>query len=664
MRQVPLSFFPGCYRRCRGASPAGRSAAVTVALGAVVVRQGGRSPALTVAGMLAVAAALTLLAPAVGVVHTHDGSATAAASGALWIMVAPAVLVAALAPFRAVAALAAGSGLGLVALSRVFADLGLVLGANGVARPELWVETTEHALPVTPAAGAYLVLAGDLVAVAAGVFGTVRLAGMLSYQRDSDFAGPSAATDLGAGDGFGAPPGGSPLEASAGFDRFDRMDRTVRRNNVMTVVGLLGALLLTIGALGVPYGGGYLAARYLPVSLSVTGLIAALILAVVAATAVLVAGTLPRSLAVALLGGTALGGALPLLIAVAAVASAPTHVTTTVAIGLAGAVLLTLAGLLARVRFVAAGPGEGAAAGADGATEPIRPPSHALAVATGIFAILAGALGVAAALLPPIDAGGFEDLLYLTDGSPVPGSTVFGAAAVPLILAGIVVLVPRVAAAGRAAATLAWAGMAFAVTGALQVLGDDGLSTARSLGLISLGSGAWCGYAAAGLALVAAVLALIGMIRDSDAASTIDDDDSVSAARSASAPVAVAVGVVALVASCLPMFSTSGQISSPTILRGFAVDTWGVWAILLVILGALIAATLNGHRRVVLGLLLGAALVAAVRLVVPAHVSQATGFALRPGYAVQVGARRRARRGGCADRAERGPNHPGQCRGL
>ena len=475
-------------------------------------------------------------------------------------------------------------------------------------------------------------MAADLVALAAGVLGAIRLSGLLSFQRDSDFAG--SPIDLPA-DGFAAAPDAL-VEARPDFARFDRMDRAVRRNNVMMILGLLGALMLTVGALGLPYAGGYLAARFLPPSVGVAGLVGALVLAVIAATAVLVAGTLPRSLAVALLGGTALGGALPLLVALVAVASTPTNLTPTVWIGLAGAAILTLAGFLARVRLLDVGSGEGAGLGPDGEAGPVRPPSRALNVAIGIAAVVAGGLSVAAYFLPPINAGGLEDLLFLTDGSPVPGSTAFAAAAVPLLIAGVVALVPRIGAAGRGGATLGWAGVVFAVTGTLEVLGDDGLSTARAIGLISIGAGLWCGIAAAGAATVVAILATVSLARASDSADTVDDDDSVGAARSASAPVAVVVALIAFLASCLPTFATSGQISSPTILRGYAVDTWGVWAILLATIGALIAATLADRPVLVLGLLLGAALVAAVRLVIPAHVEAAAGFGLRPGYVLQA----------------------------
>lgn len=602
------------------------------ALTAVVVQRGGRGPALLVAGLLAASAALTLVAPIVGVVHTNDGSDTAAASGALWVMVIPAVIVGALAFVRPVAAIAAGAGLGLVGASRLFADLSLVLTPGGVARPELWVETTDHALPVTPALGSYLVLAADLVALGAGILAAIRLSALLSFQRESDFA---AAPDDQPPAGL-ATESGTAIEGRPDFARFDRMDRVVRRNNVMTVLGLVGTLMLTVGALGVPYTGGYLSARFLPPSIGVAGLVGALVLAVIAATAVLVAGTLPRSLALALLGGTAVGGALPLLVAVVAVASTPTHLTPTVWIGLAGAAILTLAGFLARVRLLNAGLREGPGQGADGEPDPVRPPSRVLDLTIGVGALAAGGLSIAALLLPPINAGGLEDLLFLTDGSPVPGSTAFGAAAVPLLAAGVAALVPRLGSAGRGAATLGWAGLVFALTGCLQILGDDGLSTARSLGLISVGSGTWCGIVAAGLAIVIAILAIVSLARASDSTATVDDDDSLGAARSASVPVAAVVAVLAVVSSCLPMFATSGQISSPTILSGYAVDTWGVWAILLAAAGALIAATLAGRPVLVLGLLIGAALVAAVRLIIPAHVDQAAGFALRPGYVVQA----------------------------
>jgi hypothetical protein len=612
-----------------------------VSLTAVVVRRGGRGAALVVAAMLALAAALALLAPKVGLVHTSDGSPTASATGALWVMVLPALLVAALAVVRPVAALAAGAGAGFVGASRFFADLAVIVTPEGVARPDLWVETTQHAFPVTPAAGAYLVLVADLVTLGAGFLAAGRLGSRLSYQRDSDFAGDTggppasrgsgAETEDFAGSGLAAPA----LEADPAFDRFDRMDRTVRRNNLMTAVGLLGALLLTVGALGVPYSGGYLSARYLPVSLGVAGLVGALVLAVIAATAVLVAGTLPRSLAVALLGGTALGGVVPLLVAVVVVATTPTHLTITVWIGLLGAILLTLAGFLARVRFVFA-PTEARSAALDsGPSGDSGRSVRSLDLIAGGLALLSAGLAIAAFLLPPINAGGLERLLFLTDGSPVPGYTLFGAAALPLLAAGVITLLPVSVQIGRAATAISWSGLAFALTAAMQVLGDDGLSAARSIGLISLGAGTWCGFGAVAAGLVAAVVAAVAMGRASDASSFVDDDESVMEARAVTTPLAVGVAVLAVVASCLPMFATAGEIQSATILRWSSVDTWGVWALLVAVLGGLLAAVLTSRPPVVLGLLLAAAAVSAVRLVVPAHVSGASGFGLRPGYAVQ-----------------------------
>jgi hypothetical protein len=316
----------------------------------------------------------------------------------------------------------------------------------------------------------------------------------------------------------------------------------------------------------------------------------------------------------------------PFLSAVVAVATAPTALTGSVWFGLAGGVLLAAAGLLTRVRPVRT---------AERDTD-VAPPSPVAALLAGIAALAAAALCVAAFLLPPLDAGGFEDLLVLSVGSPVPGPTLFGAAAISLALAGAVCLVPRLARAGRAAVMVVWAGAALAVTEVLDVLGDDGLSTARMLHLVGVGPGTWCGVAALGLAGVAAVLAAVTSRRAAEAGSTVPDDDSVASVRSVTVPIAAGLAALALVAAFLPSYGTSGQIQAPTVLRGYAVGAWGVWAVLIVTGVAAGLAAITRDRAVTVALCVAAAAVQAVRMVVPDRVSDAAGFGLRAGFVVQA----------------------------
>jgi hypothetical protein len=574
----------------------------------VLVRRGGIPDALAAAAALALAAVMTLLVPLLGAVRAADGGPVWFATGALWVTLLPALVPAALAAVRPVAALAVAAGAGLMGLFRLLADLPVVTDPDSAARPDLFVETTDRALPFAASGGGYLLLAADAVTLAAGVFAALRLAPRLSFQQDPD------------------PADGDPLQGPEALDAHDRVGPPVRRNYLMVAAGFLGVLLLAVGALGVPFQGGYLASRYVPAAVTVSGLIGAMVLAVIAAIAVLVGGILSRGLAVALLGGAALGACVPFLSAVVAVATAPTALTGSVWFGLAGGVLLAAAGLLTRVRPVRTAERD----------SDVAPPSPVTALLAGIAALAAAALCVAAFLLPPLDAGGFEDLLVLSDGSPVPGPTLFGAAAIPLALAGAVCLVPRLARAGRAAVMVVWAGAALAVTEVLDVLGDDGLSTARMLHLVGVGPGTWCGVAALGLAGVAAVLAAVTSRRAAEAGSTVPDDDSVASVRSVTVPIAAGLAALALAAAFLPSYGTSGQIQAPTVLRGYAVGAWGVWAVLIVTVVAVGLAAMSRDRTVTVALCVAAAAVQAVRMVVPDRVSDAAGFGLRGGFVVQA----------------------------
>ncbi len=608
---------------------------------AVVVRRGGVGDALVAAGVLAVSAVLTVLIPVLGAVRAADGSPTWFAPGALWVMLLPAVATAALAVRRPVLALAVAAGAGIIAAARLLDDLPVVLSPDSLARPDLFVETTDRSLPFHAAAGGYLLLVADAIAVAGGVLAALRLSGRLSFQRRSDLdpaashhGDPTASDDdARAVDPVTATGGPGSVGAASRADNAGGADDIgvpgARRNYLMAAAGFVGVLLLAVGALAVPYRGGYLDGRYVAVGVPLAGLVGVLLLVVLAATAVLIAASLPRSLAVALLGGVALGAFLPFLAALVAVVTAPVSLSPMIWFGLAGAVVLAAGGLLARVVMVRTADAAGEA------TDDVAAPSPVVALLAGVAAIGAGGLAAAAAVLPALAAGGLEDLLVLSDGSPVPGPTLFAAAAVPLVVAGALAVVPATARAGRAALMVVWAAAVPAVTMALDVLGDDGLATARLMDLVSIGSGTWCGVAALALACVAAVLAAVTSHRAAEESQSVPDDDSVAAARTVTAPLAGGLAVLAVVAALLPVYGTSGQTQGPAILRGYAVQAWGVWALLLVTIGALVAAAVTRHRWVALTLGLAAAAVQATRLVVPEGVRQTAGFGLRPGVAVQ-----------------------------
>ncbi len=628
-----------------GAGLAGAGSAGTVS-----VQRGGREVAVAATSLLALSAVLTLVAPIVGVVTSADGSRPAVATGALWAAVLPVVVAGVFTAIRPRLGLAAAAGAGLVGLARLVADIPVVATPDSVARPDLFVEATDRSMPFGAAGGGYLLLAADVMLVVAGVIAALRLSRMLSYRTDSasgerqfgdrqfgvddpdvDDSGASDATTAGAGSDFD----GGDFDGGD-FDGGDVMDQVVagdrrhplglRRNVPMLLLGFAGSLCLVFGALGVPYSGGYLNARFIPLSVSVIGLIGAVLLGVLVAVAVLVAAALPRRLALALLGGTAAGAAVPALVAFVAVGTTPTSLTAYPWFSLIGAVLLVCAALPARVRLAA-----------EPVDEPdLLPPSEVTKALVGVLALVGAVLCLLALRGKQFDAGGFENVLILTDGSPVPGPTLFGAAAVPLAAAGLATLIPGLARSGRAAVMVVWAGVAFALVAGLQLVGDDGLSTARLQHLVRIGAGLWFGVAAMVVATVAAILAAATSRRVASASVTVADDESAAGARSIAGWIAVGVSALAVLACCLPVYSTAGQITSPTILHVYAVDTWGVWAILAVVIGAAWGSALSRRPAVAIALCLSAAAVSGLRLIVPSGVTGATGFEYGIGRWVQA----------------------------
>ncbi len=344
---------------------------------------------------------------------------------------------------------------------------------------------------------------------------------------------------------------------------------------------------------------------------------------------VVVAAALPRRTAIALLAGTAVAGAVPSLTALVAVLTgAPASLSGSVWWGLVGALVLGLSGLLAR-RGLDDQSDESA-----GPEAPAVRSSTALSVAAGVLALAAGALSFGASRLP----------LLLIDGaapdgaaaeSLEPGRWPFAPATVPLLVAGLLVLVPPVSRAGRAATAVVWAGPVYALVLAL---------TARSLVVNSAqnplnvelpeefrhvwtaGPGLWLGGLAAALAAIAAVVAVLGLRRDADASLRVAVDESVSASRRPRVWMAGALTLVVVIALSLPVYGYLGRPRSVTLWGGYGLDTWGVWVIGLAVVGAVWAAAAAQTAQIAAALPLAAAAVAVQPLLLPGAVTGQPGF--------------------------------------
>jgi hypothetical protein len=626
---------PGSAGRTGGsADPSGKAQDVDVQ----------RGPTFVLAALLLVAGVLIGLSPALGMVNTADGSATTTATVAAFVAVLPGLFALGLTGYRTLAGLAATAGAGLLGVVRLLTDLGILTAADSVSRPELFAETTDRARPFTVGAGAWLLVAADLLWLTVGVLAAVRLAATTQVRdlvapSDAIFGGPSspvpsqppptldgssAAVKRAGVEPIAGPPG-TVVGQALGTDQ-QRAGRTL--NLPMVGVGAVGAVLLMVSALGTPYSGGYLSLRVLPFGSSMSALVAAALLGFLTAIAVLVAGALPRAVAQAFLLGTALAAAVPSLTAVVAVVTgAPTSLSPVVWCGLLGALIIAAAGFLAGDRGVPVLAGDD-----DGA-----PPAHWLTVSTGAAAVLAGAALIGAAN---------SALLYL-DGAP-PDDTVGAAlspagppllvAGIPLALAGVLALLRPTAELGRAAVTVLWAGAMYGFGQALlasslvlSTAGDE-TTTGHSW---STGPGQWLTLLGTGLALVAAVLAGVTARRVSQASLDVVDDDSLERACQSRRWPAVGLTVLIVVALSLPIYrSLAGSAS--TLVNGYDLDTWGLWALAIGSMGAVWAGALSRRAGVSATLLVAAAAVVGQPLLVPSVIRAVPGFELGIGFWVMT----------------------------
>jgi hypothetical protein len=135
----------------------------------------------------------------------------------------------------------------------------------------------------------------------------------------------------------------------------------------------------------------------------------------------------------------------------------------------------------------------------------------------------------------------------------------------------------------------------------------------------SAGPGLWAGFGALLVAAAAAVLARLDDHRAADDALDIADDDALADSRRRRGLLSIALAVLAFIAFCLPTYRTLLG-TSPTLFGGFALDTWGVWALFAVTVGALGYAALDSRPPVAGAFPVAAAAVVGLRLLVPSAV--------------------------------------------
>ena len=594
-----------------------------------------------------------------GTAHSFDGSRLGSVPAATWVVLLPAVVVLAVGRRRPLLGLTLCAGAGLAAVGRLLSDFGVLTDPGAAVRPELFYELTTRAQPFTAAAGAGVLVAGDVVLVLAGALAARMAAARLAVDGVPIFDRPSpTAAEVGAtapdvdtparttSEAASAPAAGrvtqgpellvraweaenaGPAEATFGrSSAWSPAGADSARNNGLIVAGFVGVLLLVTGSLGLPYSGGYLADRYLPAELGAAGIGSALAVALAATIAVLVAAVLPRRLSVALLGGVALTAAVPLLTAlVVRLAGAPVQLTVSVWVGLPGAAVLGAAGLV----------GNGAPM-VDDYDVPTRSVLRRTRWVGATLSLVSGTAALAAWRLPQLRYnGGADPALPGGYAASAPLSAPFVLAAAVPLLAAALWLLPAVGAAGRAIATVGWLPLVFAATQTLFVLGQLVSSASVPNAVFAApqwtaGPGLWWGVGGIVTGIGAALMSVLAARQSREASTVVPQEESLARSRAIGGQVAAVLAVVTLIVVALPVYRTTAA-SSGTVLVGFDVRSWGVLG-----LGAgMIAAAVAGGRAVrptgAVGFLLAGASISLVRLVVPASVRASDGFSLGAGW--------------------------------
>ena len=596
---------------------------------AVALQRAGRTLPVGCAGLLLIGGLLVGVGGLIGVARPFDDSSLGSASGAVWVVLLPALVALAVSFFKPGIGLAVTAGAGAIALARTLSDLGLLTSPNTVIRPEFFYELTDRAQPFTAGPGAWVVILGDIVMLVAGVLAGRRIAGNLSFRTERIFdVEPDPADEAGTGPELLVEALEESDAALADLPN-SKADPGPRRNNWLVLAGFLGVLAVLAASLGLPYTGGYLAARYIPSEIGLLGLAAALAFALVAAVAVLAAAVLPRAVALGLLGGVALGAAVPFLTAVlVSITNTPVKLNPIVTLGILGVIVLAAAGTLARVVLVQ-----------DDYAEPSRSSVRSLNLVGAVLSLLVAVAAVGAWRLPQLRYSG--GAVPSTSGTGValsaPQAAPYIVAAIIPAIAGLLWLVPPLARSGRAAAAVGWVALVVAVAQSTYVLSELIASASVfvpnspfAVPSWSAGPGLWWGVVGIGLGLATFAVATTASRQAADASPLVADEDSLSRARSIGTGVAVVLTVVVLVVLSLPVYSTQ-QLSSATLLDGYQANSWGVLTLAAAMIGAAWAAGRSQWRAGAIAYALAGGAVMGVRLVIPAAVRAQDGFTTKSG---------------------------------
>lgn len=625
----------------------------------------GRSalPAWLLAALLLIGGAGVGVAAAMGVVTPDVAGTLGGVTGAAWVALLPGVIAVALTLVSPRAGLAVAAGAGLTSVVRLAADFSVLVQPESVARPELFYPLTARAYPIVAGGGAVVLLVADLLMVAVGIAAARLLAVQLRGLGESFGSGSDAGLD--AGSDVDTQPGVDTGQRSASSTNWGGPDRRLDdlvmpapvRNIRMLAVGFVAVAILGFAAAQIPYTGGYIDARLSVPGTDAGSFVAPFLLAVIAVGALIVAGSLPRSLALALLGGvTAVAAVPPITSLVVGWTAAPVVVSSAPSGVLIGSVLLLLAGLLTRVSRRSLPVGGGASATdrsaaqrqqlADLDAAPAR--FGSLAVAASVVALLAAVLLIVGSFVPILLLNGRREPLgtngFRTESPMSPG----------FLLAGIVLAVAAAAALagrspigkfGRGALIVGWApavrvlaapvlALGQFATGAQQanaaVVGPGSLITAADVASWTGGPGLWLAVVGALLAAAAAVLCGIALSGEQHEDATIVDDEGAANSRRSRWTMGGVLVAASVIALAFPVYSTAtGRSAALFSLAGN--DVWGVWAVLLAVVVAVVLAAVTRYGEVALGALLAAAAVVAVRSIVPVAT------AASPGYRVAAG---------------------------
>lgn len=592
------------------------------------------APGWLAVGLLLLAAAGAGLAASMRVVDPDVPGALGGVTGAVWVTVVPAVLAAVLMLVNRLAGLALAAGVGVTGTARLVTDLFVLLQPESVARPELFFPLSGRAYPLHLAAGGAVLLIADLLMVAAGTIAARALSRAVRELGDRIVAGPTAG--LVERERITGEIAGGPMAA---------------RSVPMLVVGFSAVAFIGFATAQLPYSGGFIEARLSVPGTDFGSLIAPFLVAIITVTALILAGALPRNLAVALLGGVAATAAVPSVIALAVgVTDAPVEVSWTVYGVLIGALVLVLAGLLTTARWSADPADSGSRVDDDSRpvdtevhpADPRRPARWA-----GAVGLLSGVLLILGALLPVLLLDGQREPLssngYRTDDQVM----------LPLLLAGILLVVAAAAALipvagvgrfGRSAQLVGWLAAVWAIAAPVrlleslgaaadeaQLLADGGQIDPQSVAHWGVGPGLWSAFLGVLLGMAAAVFAARSLIQEQDEDATVADDDSAGESRRWRW-VTGGIGVLAtLIAVSLPLYRTAGGPSSAMFSGN---DVWGVWALVISVVVAVVAAAVTRYGEVAGGAVLAAAAVLAIRLIIPAGVTAEPGYRTRSGIPI------------------------------